>query len=275
MRLAQACIAARARCLPGEIPRVLKDGSLAASSAVRHGFFTRLGGVSSGAYDSLNCGLGSADEPARVHENRARAMKRLGLPPEALVTARQVHSDRAQVVEEAWAGFDRPELDGLATRTRGLALGILTADCAPVLLADVEAGVIGAAHAGWRGARTGVLEATVSAMTSLGARPASIVAAVGPCISRDSYEVGQDFRDLFVRDEPASATLFTASPSGRLLFDLPGYVVERLRALRLAEVTVSARDTCAEANLFFSYRRVTLNGGGDYGRQLSAIALLP
>ena len=164
--------------------RVLTAPAFPAHPGLRHAFFTREGGVSEGRYASMNCGLGSADEPDRVRENRARAMSRLGLPAEALVTARQVHSSRAAVVDHDW-GAERPQVDGLATRTPGMALGILTADCAPVLFADVEAGVIGAAHAGWRGAKGGILEATVAAMETLGARRTAVGAAVGPCIRRE------------------------------------------------------------------------------------------
>lgn len=243
--------------------------------ALRHAFFTREGGVSEGRYASLNCGLGSDDEPERVRENRARAMARIGLPAEALITARQVHSSRAAVVEDEW-GAERPQVDGLATCKPGLALGILTADCAPVLFADAEAGVIGAAHAGWRGAKGGVLEATLAAMETLGARRAAIAAAVGPCIRRDSYEVTADFRQVFVADEPESTSLFASGRRpGRFLFDLAGYVAGRLQRIGIAAPVVLPHDTCADAAHFFSYRRVTLDGGGDYGRQLSTIALLP
>lgn len=242
---------------------------------LRHAFFTRLGGASEGRYASLNCGLGSADVRERIAANRARAMAQLGLPAAALMTARQVHSPRAVIVAEDW-GAERPEADGLATRTRGLALGILTADCAPVLFADVEAGVIGAAHAGWRGAKGGILEATLAAMEALGARRAIITAAIGPCIRQESYEVTADFRTGFTGDEPNSAAFFApASEPGRFQFDLPGYVADRLHRIGIEAAAVLPHDTCTDAGRFFSYRRVTLNGGGDYGRQLSAIALTP
>ena len=243
---------------------------------LRHAFFTRQGGVSEDPYSSMNCGLGSGDAPERVRENRARAMSQIGLPPYALVTARQVHSSRAVVVDTAWPAEERPELDGLATRTPGIALGILTADCAPVLLADVEAGVIGAAHAGWRGAKGGILEATVAAMETLGARRSVIVAALGPCIRRQSYEVATEFRNAFASDQPSSVALFVpAARAGRFYFDLAGYVAERLRAIGISALDILPHDTCADPEFFFSYRRVTLEGGGDYGRQLSTIALLP
>src|SRR6266511_2334094 len=203
---------------------MLTTETLSYFPAVRHGFFTRAGGVSEGLYASLNCGLGSGDDPERVRENRRRAMRRLGLAAEALVTAHQAHTARVAVVEAPWPAA-RPRVDGMVTRTRGVALGILTADCAPVLLADPQAGVIGAAHAGWRGAKSGVLEETVAAMVRLGARVGSIGAAVGPSIRHDSYEVGPEFRAAFVADEPASAELFR--PSDResyFRFDLASYV---------------------------------------------------
>lgn len=242
----------------------------------RHAFFTRQGGVSRGCYASMNCGLGSSDVPDHVQQNRARAMLQIGLPAQALVTARQVHSASAAVVEEAWTASERPELDGMATRTPGLALGILTADCAPVLFADAHAGVIGAAHAGWRGAKGGILEATIAAMESLGGRREQIEAAIGPCIRRDSYDVTGDFRLGFVREQPEAARFFwPGRQSGRFQFDLVGYVAQRLRNAGIAKLSRLPHDTCAEADLFFSYRRVTLNGGGDYGRQLSTIALMP
>lgn len=244
--------------------------------ALRHAFFTRRGGVSEGRYSSMNCGLGSNDAPDRIKENRARAMAQIGLPPEALVTARQVHSARAVVVSNAWPESERPEVDGLATRTPGLALGILTADCAPVLFADAEAGVVGAAHAGWRGAQNGILEATISAMETLGAHRTAIIAALGPCIGRYSYEVASDFRNSFIADEPATAALFSPGRSvGRFQFDLAGYVSRRLVTIGIQKLAVLPNDTYAETEFFFSYRRAVLGGGGDYGRQLSTIALLP
>jgi polyphenol oxidase len=255
---------------------MLTADEFAALPSLRHGFFTRLGGVSDGRYDSMNCGLGSGDAPDRVAENRARAMARLGLPGDALVTARQVHSARAVVVDAPWTAADRPELDGLATRTPGLALGILTADCAPVLFADAEAGVVGAAHAGWRGAKDGILEATIAAMETLGARREAITAAIGPCIRQGSYEVTDEFRDALLAGRPSDGGFFVGGVRpGRWQFDLPGYVAGRLAAAGIATLSVLPHDPCADAGRFFSYRRVTLDGGGDYGRQLSTIALVP
>ena len=243
--------------------------------AVQHGFFTRQGGVSEGLYASLNCGLGSGDDPERVRENRRRAMRRLGLAAEALVTAHQAHTAHVAVVNGTWsAAAARPRVDGMVTRMRGVALGILSADCAPVLLADPDAGVIGAAHSGWRGAKSGIVEATVAAMVRLGARVGSIGAAVGPCIRRDSYEVGPEFHAAFVADEPASAELFRPSDrQNHFRFDLAGYVAGKLAAAGVAALVVLPHDTFADPDRFFSYRRVTLAGGGDYGRLLSAIVL--
>lgn len=256
--------------------QALTSTALDRSPRVRHGFFTREGGVSDGRYSSLNCGLGSADDPERVIENRRRTMGRLGLGDDALVTTYQIHSAQVVVADAPWPAEDRPRADGMVTRTPGVALGILTADCAPVLFADPEAGVVGAAHAGWRGALSGVVEATITAMVGLGADRSSIAAAVGPCIQRASYEVGPEFQAQFIDDEPDTADLFDASShSDRFRFDLAGYVARRLAAARLAEVEVLPLDTYADADRFFSYRRTTLNGGGDYGRLLSAIALAP
>lgn len=247
---------------------------LDAATGLGHGFFTRRGGVSQAPYDSLNCGLGSGDDPECVAENRSRAVRRLGFGAAPLVTAAQVHSARAVIVERPWPAGAPPEADALVTRTPGLVLGVLTADCAPVLLAEPEARVVAVAHAGWRGAKSGILEATLTAMAQLGARPEKVIAAVGPCIGQASYEVGPEFRTAFTLDEPETDALFRPSARpGHFMFDLPGYVRRRLTLLGLAATEVLARDTAADADRFFSYRRTTLNGGGDYGRGLSAIAL--
>ena len=227
---------------------------------VRHGFFGRAGGVSGGDYASLNCGPGSADDPDAVAENRARAMAALGLPADALYTARQVHGTDAIVLRAR--GTPRRRGDALVTSTPGVALGILTADCASVLFADAETRVLGAAHAGWRGALDGVLGAAVLAMEALGARRGRIVAAVGPCIGQASYEVEGNSR-WFARLRPGE----------RPRFDLEGYVGARLAALGLAHVSVSGADTCAQEDRYFSYRRACLRGEAGYGRALSAIAL--
>ncbi len=255
---------------------MLTSASLAALPGVRHGFFTREGGVSAGLYASLNCGLGSGDDLDRVAENRTRALARLGLPGDRLATAYQVHSNRAALAEAPWPVSKRPRVDALVTRTAGLALGVLTADCAPVLLADRDAGVVAATHAGWRGALDGVLEATLAAMQRLGARAAATLAAVGPAIEQQSYEVGPEFPAPFLDHDPANDDFFEAAPrAGHFLFDLKGYVVRRLVRAGVGQVDSLAADTCADDARFFSYRRACLNGEPAYGRLLSAIALEP
>lgn len=235
-----------------------------------HGFFTREGGVSEGGYASLNCSTSGADDPARVAENRARVAAALGVAPGALFGVRQVHGVRCAVLESPWAV--PPEADALATRLPGVAIGVVTADCGPVLFEDREAGVVAAAHAGWRGAVAGVLEATVAAMVGLGADPARIVAAVGPCIGQASYEVAADLRDAVLARDAADARFFADGVrSGRWQFDLPGYCAARLAAAGV-QVVMAAADTMAEEGRFFSHRRRTLAGGGAIGHQISAIA---
>lgn len=252
----------------------IEHPALAALPGVRHGFFTRNGGVSEGLYRSLNCGLGSNDSPEAVRENRARAAARLSVAGDHLCTAYQIHSADVVVVEEPWRRADAPRADALVGKTPGIALGVLTADCAPVLLADAEAGVIGAVHAGWRGALNGVLEAGLGAMIELGAKPASVTAVVGPTIQQASYEVGPEFPAPFLRRDPGDADLFApAARKGHFQFDLPAYVVRRLRALGLGVVETTGHDTCAEEARFFSYRRNVQQGERDYGRGLSAITL--
>ena len=241
---------------------------------VRHACFGREGGVSDGIFASLNCGFGSSDEGAKVAENRTRAMASLGLAGERLVTCYQVHGAQSVTVEKPWSLGEAPRADAMATRVPGVALGILTADCAPVLLADAEAGVVGAAHAGWRGAQGGVLEAALDAMERLGARRERIAAAIGPAIGFASYEVGPEFAAVFLAEDPANARFFAAVPgSDRQRFDLSGYVAARLERLGVGQAETSGRDTAAEALAFFSYRRSRLAGEADYGRQLSAICL--
>ncbi len=257
------------------VAAMLTDDGLARLPGVRHGFFTRRGGVSTGIYASLNCSPGSGDDPAAVSENRARAMRALGLPAEALRTLAQRHSARAVRIGGP-AGAGGTEGDALVTVEPGRALGVLTADCAAVLLADPAAGVIGAAHAGWRGARAGVLAETVAAMEALGAIPARIVAAVGPCIGQPSYEVGPEFPALFAAEDADNRRWFTApDPAGRSRFDLAGYVAARLAALGLTAVSTVGIDSFAAPARFFSYRRSRLLDDPDYGRALSCIALAP
>jgi len=251
---------------------------LARLPKLRHAFFSREGGVSEGLYASLNCGPGSSDKADAVAENRRRAMAGLGLGPQSLVTVHQVHG--TDVVTVAGPGpadrRERPRADAMVTDRPGIALGILTADCAPVLFADAEAGVIGAAHAGWRGALDGVLDATVRRMTDIGAKPGRIIAAIGPCIGQASYEVGPEFVARFVAARSANDAFFVASPrAGHSYFDLAGYVTHRLSRLGLACVANTDADTCADPARFFSYRRSVLTGEPDYGRLLAAIALAP
>ena len=241
------------------------------ATGVRHAFFTRAGGVSGDVYASLNCGYGSDDDRDNVTVNRGRAMARIDLSADALATTYQVHGTAVQVVEDAGSPDHRAEADAMVSRTPGIALGILTADCAPVLFADSAARVIGAAHAGWRGALSGVLDETVAAMERLGGRAGNIVAGVGPCIAQASYEVGPEFRAQFVAADAANETFFDRA-GGRDRFDLEGYVVGRLRRLGVAVESAGA-DTCADRDRFFSYRRACLEGEPDFGRGLSAIVL--
>jgi hypothetical protein len=242
--------------------------------AIRHAYFTREGGVSEGMFASLNCGFGSADDPDNVARNRAIAMDRLGLAENRLVTCHQVHSAVVLTVETPWRRQDSPRADGMATARPGIALGVLAADCAPVLFADPEAWVIGAAHGGWRGALTGVMEATVAAMAGLGANPSRIRAGIGPCIAQQSYEVGPEFPGRFVAIDDSSAGFFVpAARDGHFRFDLPGYIAHRLARLGLGAVECAPHDTVADPERFFSYRRAYLTGEPDYGRALAAIAL--
>ena len=237
-----------------------------ALAGTRHGFFTRQGGVSEGGYASLNCSDRSADAPMRVAENRGLAAAMLGYPPQALIGVHQVHGVAVAVLEEPWS--TRPVADALVTDRAGLLLGIVTADCAPVLFAG--AGVVGAAHAGWRGAVAGILEATLDAMRALGAR--DITAIVGPCIAQPSYEVAADLRDAVLARDMADARFFADARPGHWHFDLPGYCIARLTAAgAIAQAT--GEDTLADPSRFFSHRRRTLAGEGPIGHQLSAIGM--
>jgi len=248
--------------------------SLKAIGGLAHGFFTRLGGVSDGIYASLNCGPGSRDEAANVTENRARIAGILGATPPNLVTAFQKHTNTAVVANKPWARDKTPEADAIVTNVSGLAIGILTADCAPVLFCDSEARVIAAAHAGWRGALSGIVEATVEAMTGLGAQPERISAVVGPAISQGAYEVGQDYQDSFMAEDADSAPFFiTDEGSGEPHFDLPGYVAERLARAGVGEIVDLGFCTYYDETRLFSYRRSQHHGEDDYGRQISAILL--
>jgi len=252
----------------------MNDDTLGRLGGIRHEFFTREGGVSAGIFASLNCGLGSGDDIERVHENRARAASRLDVAASALLSLHQVHGRDVVTVEAPWAEGARPKADAMVTKRPGIALGILTADCAPVLFADAEAGVIGAAHAGWRGLLAGVIEATLAAMTTLGARVDRVTAEVGPTIGPQSYEVGPEFPAPFLAADPANARFFRpAQRAGHHMFDLPAACLARLAAAGVAAAAASGEDTCREGSRYFSYRRSVLRGERDYGRGLSAIVL--
>ena len=253
---------------------MIKANTLADLSGVQHCFFTRQGGISAGLYSSLNCGYGSGDAPDNVRENRRRAAAAFERAAEQLLTVHQIHStDVITVAEERWTSPGAPRADGLVTDRPGVVLGVLAADCAPVLLADPQAGVIGAAHAGWKGALAGVVEATVSAMEKLGARRERLRAAIGPCIGRDSYEVGPEFPAPFLKRDDGDGAFFRPAPrAGHFLFDLAGYLARRIARAGVA-VEATGHDTLAGEADFFSYRRNTLKGVRDYGRGLSAIAL--
>ncbi|NWH07772.1 MAG: peptidoglycan editing factor PgeF [Alphaproteobacteria bacterium] len=244
------------------------------SNGVAHGFFGRLGGVSQGVYASLNVGYGLGDDPDAVRENRRRCMAALDRREEDLVTLYQVHSPAVIEVKEPWLRADAPRADGMVTKERGIVLGILTADCAPVLFADAQAGVIGAAHAGWKGALAGVLEETIAAMERLGARRAHIKAVIGPTISQAAYEVGMEFKETFLSSDALSAGCFVPGErAGKAQFDLPLYAQLRLRRAGLeAPQSIGLCTYAGEAD-YFSFRRTTHRGEPDYGRNLSAITL--
>ena len=238
---------------------------------VRHGFFTRKGGASSGIFKGLNCGPGSSDQAEVVAINRARVAAAMGVDPDHLQTLHQVHS--ADVVTLDAPLTDRPRADAMVTATPGLALGILTADCQPVLFADRAAGVVGAAHAGWRGVKDGVLEATLAAMEALGAARKDIVAVIGPCISQAAYEVGPEFVESFIDDNPEHARFFAAGKGDRALFDLPAFGLARLRAAGVGHAEWTRHCTYADEARFFSYRRTTHRAEADYGRLIAVIRL--
>ena len=242
---------------------------------ISHGFFTRMGGVSDGIYGSLNCGYGSGDERGKVAENRARVAESLGAKTPDILTAYQVHSASAVIVESPFSPDNAPQADALVTRIPGIVLGVLTADCTPILLADPEARVIATAHAGWKGAVGGIIDGTLAAMQRLGADNKRVIATIGPCIAQASYEVGADFRATFLAENPENVRFFKESRSreGHFHFDLGGFVQQKLVQAGVARVEWLAYDTCADEAEFFSYRRTTLRGEGAYGRQVSAIML--
>ncbi len=253
---------------------MIQSDCLSAMPNVSHGFFTRANGTSTGIYAGRNCGLGSDDLRAHVVENRGRVADDLDLERTCLLSVHQTHSPIVKTVKESWKTEAAPEADAMVTNQPGIGLAILTADCTPVLFADEVSGVIGAAHAGWKGALGGVLEATLDAMVALGARRTNIVAAVGPCISQAAYEVGPEFVANFIASDPSFAAYFIPSArEGHHQFDLPGFSSGRLTIQGLAKVEPLRQCTYANADRFFSYRRTTHAGEPDYGRQMSAISL--
>ncbi|HEY0274475.1 MAG TPA: peptidoglycan editing factor PgeF [Paenirhodobacter sp.] len=247
---------------------ILKSSAL---SGVSHGFFTRNGGASSGIFQGLNCGFGSSDQREVVALNRARVAAAMDVSPEVMVAMNQIHSADVAVIDRV------PEVplrvDGLVTATPGLLLTVLTADCEPVLFADRRAGVIGATHAGWKGALNGVLEATIDAMEGLGAARADITAVIGPCISQRAYEVGEDFMQTFLMEDDAYARFFAGGPNGRPMFDLPSFGLYRLREAGVGAAEWIGRCTYSDPDRFYSYRRTTHRGEADYGRLISVIGL--
>ncbi|MCH9807942.1 MAG: peptidoglycan editing factor PgeF [Alphaproteobacteria bacterium] len=254
------------------MPSPLTSETLSELPGIRHGFFTRNGGVSDGIYASLNCGLGSKDNAEAVKRNRARVALQLSSPQPIVLTPYQVHSATALIVDQPFTPGPPPRGDALVTNTPGLAIGILTADCGPVLLADPVARVVAAAHAGWRGAVGGILEATLAKMVELGAKPARVCASLGPCINQQNYEVGPEFLDDFTAREPSNRRFFT-TPDGAAKphFDLPAFIAARLEGLGIANFDLNAPCTYDNESKFFSFRRSTHSSEPDYGRQISAI----
>ncbi|NBW12760.1 MAG: peptidoglycan editing factor PgeF [Caulobacteraceae bacterium] len=246
---------------------------LLTKAGMRHGFFTRQGGVSTGIFEGLNAGLGSSDDPAAVAGNRRRIAEAMGGTPDDLAACYQIHSAITRVADGPWKG-ERPEGDAVASATRGVICGVLTADCAPVLLADAEAGVVAAVHAGWKGALGGVVHSAVVAMESLGAKAARTVAVVGPCIAQASYEVGADFEDRFAHHDPGSERFFApGNAPDKRRFDLPGFVLWRLEQAGIGEAAWTGDDTCADEARFYSNRRAFQRSEPDFGRLMSAISL--
>jgi YfiH family protein len=252
---------------------MLQAKNLSALPGIRHAFFTREGGVSEGLYASLNAGVGSDDDPAKVAENRARMAQAVGVAPAHFLTAYQIHSPEVVVAETPWSGEARPRADAIVTRVPGLAVGVSTADCGPVLFADPQARIVGAAHAGWRGALAGVLEATIAAMERLGAERARMVAAIGPTISQRNYEVGSELVTQFTQADAENARFFAAGRPGHAQFDLPGYIASRLARAGIGRVEDLAACTYADPRLFYSFRRATHRAEPDYGRHVNAIAI--
>lgn len=241
---------------------------------LRHGFFTRIGGISQGVFSGMNCAFSSGDDPEHIAINREKVAEALDVAPENLLTLKQIHSAKVVTVAQNWTHQTAPQADALVTNQKGVAIGILTADCAPVLLADKKERIIGAAHAGWKGALGGVIENTVAAMEKLGAARGNIVAAIGPCICAASYEVSADFDKPFLEQDAQNAQFFKpAGRDGHLMFDLPAFVTHRLRAAGIETVLDTQQDTLPNETAFYSYRRTCQRGEKDYGRQISAIVI--
>lgn len=254
---------------------MMVEAKTLAVAGIRHAFFTREGGVSGGLYDSLNGGIGSRDSATCVRENRARMAAKVGVEPHRLVTAYQIHSPRTVIAEQPWPDAARPQADAIVTRMRSLAIGVTTADCGPILLADPQAGVIGAVHAGWRGALGGIVEAAVEAMERLGAKGGAIRAALGPMIRQPNYEVGPDLVARFANEDPGSDEFFVpAARRDHALFDLGGYLAARLRRSGVRQIEDLGLCTYADPARFFSFRRATHQAEADYGRHVNAIALV-
>lgn len=252
----------------------VRAASLARLPGVRHAFFTRSGGVSGGVYASLNAGVGSNDDPAHVAQNRTRMAAAMGVAPECFLTCYQIHSPDVVVAAAPFAASARPRADAIVTDRPGLAVGVSTADCGPVLFADAVAGVVGAAHAGWRGALGGVTDAAIAAMEKLGAVRGRIVAALGPMIRQNNYETGADLRDRFLAADSANARFFAdAAREGHFMFDLAGYVAARLAGAGIGTIDDVRVCTYGDEDRFFSYRRMTHRGEPDYGRHVNAIVL--
>jgi YfiH family protein len=253
----------------------LESPLLSAIPGLRHAFFTREGGVSDGIYAGLNGGLGSSDDPASVAENRRRMAEQMGVGPEHFLSVWQIHSPDAVIVTGPWQGTARPKADAMVTRTEGLAIGVTTADCGPILFVDPNARVIGAAHAGWKGALTGIVESTVDAMEKLGAERSGIVAAIGPLIRQHSYEVGGEFVERFVEADAENALFFVPSArEGHAMFDLAGFIRTRLENAGVLMIDDTGIDTYSDER-FYSYRRSVHRREPDYGRHVHSIALTP
>lgn len=255
---------------------MIEAPTLKTITSIRHGFFTRNDGHSVGLYQSLNCGLGSNDDRESVFKNRAVCAAALGVDAGSLVTVHQEHTSDIIAVSSPWQPESAPVADGLVTKTPGLAIAVLAADCTPVLFAAPKAGVIGAAHAGWKGAISGVVENTIAAMKELGAKRDDIIAVVGPCIGAASYEVGPEFHERFISESPVNTRYFvSSSKAGHCYFDIGGYVLDRVLRAGVKSASRINADTYAESSQFFSYRRSCHMNEPDYGRQVSGIALAP